>query len=425
MLLTFSFENFLSFKDRVKMNFKAGTIKDHPENVHSPYFDDELKVLKSLGLYGANSSGKSNIIKAFAFFRNFILNSSKESNVAQTIPVKPFLLAASAEQNPSLFEAVFYLNEVRYRYGFKVTTNSVVEEWLFQTYKRKEEMIFIRAKQSFSFEKKFRSEFKSKLDTLAEFTNSNSLYLSVLAQFNLQIAQDILKWFHSSIIANDTDHENLIDITANLLSNSTFSGLINDIMVNSGFGISGINSIIKDLAAKTNYSIPFLNTLFEQEIKKYSVRTRHLKFNLNNKPADNIFFDLIEHESLGTQKFFGLLGPVLMALKGNSLLFVDEIDARMHTSLLESLISLFNSIKYNPNGAQLVFTSHNTNPLKGNMRRDQMVFVNKNEMGSSTFENLHVSNPKIRNDATFDKDYLSGKYGAIPNLSTQMNLFEK
>ena len=425
MLLSFSFENFLSFKDRVKMNFKAGTIKDLPENIYSSYFDDELKVLKSLGLYGANSSGKSNIIKAFAFFRNFILNSSKESNAAQKIPVKPFLLAESSEQNPSLFEAEFYLNEVRYRYGFKVTTNSVVEEWLFQTYKRKDEMVFIRAKQIFSFEKKFRTEFKSKLDTLAEFTNINSLYISVLAQFNIQIAQDIIKWFNSSIIANDTDHTNLIDFTANLLSNPTYSGLINDIMVHSGFGISGIKGTIKELAAKTNYSIQFLNTLFEQEIKKYSVKTRHLKFNLNNKPLDNIFFDLIEHESLGTQKFFGLLGPVLIALKEHRLLFVDEIDARLHTTLLESLIKLFNSVKYNPNGAQLVFTSHNTTLLKDDMRRDQMVFVNKNEMGSSTFENLHVSNPKVRNDATFDKDYLSGKYGAIPNLSTQLNLFEK
>lgn len=425
MLLSFSFENFLSFRDRVKLNFRAGTIKDYPENVYLPHFDSQLKMLKSIALYGANSSGKSNIIKAFAFYRHFILESSKESNSAQTIPVSPFLLSEQPETLPSLFEAVFFVAGVKYKYGFQVDKYSVVAEWLFSYPSRKEEKLFLRGRQEFSFERKFQSASKTKLETLAEFTRPNSLYLSVLAQFNFQIAQDILKWLDSILVVHDTDHKDLINYTAGLMEDVDYRKYINDIMKNSGLDIQGVESTLDKLSEKTSYSVEFLNTLIGTAAKKYTIKTRHYKYGVDNKPTDNISFDLVKNESLGTQKFFGILGPVLKALKESRLLLVDEIDSRLHSGLLEHIISLFNSIKYNPNGSQLIFTSHNTKLLKDNMRRDQMVFVEKKPGENSTFESLYAKKPSVRNDATFEKDYLAGKYGAIPVFSTQMNLFEK
>jgi uncharacterized protein len=138
-----------------------------------------------------------------------------------------------------------------------------------------------------------------------------------------------------------------------------------------------------------------------------------------------VFFDLFEDESLGTQKFFGILGPILYALTQRKVIWIDEIDARVHSLLLESVIGLFNSKKYNPNGAQLLFTSHNTNILRKGLRRDQMVMIEKDNFGISKFGSVYSKDPKIRNDASFDKDYLLGKYGGIPHLGTQLNLFDK
>ena len=133
---------------------------------------------------------------------------------------------------------------------------------------------------------------------------------------------------------------------------------------------------------------------------------------------------MIENESLGTQKYFGIFGLILLALTKKRILWIDEVDARLHPILLENIISFFNSKKFNPNGAQLVFTAHSTLPLKKLLRRDQMLFVEKDDYGCSSIESLYIKAPKVRNDASFDKDYLSGKYGAIPRINTQLNLFD-
>lgn len=425
MLLSFSTENFLSFKDKVKLNFTASPIKEHIDNLYSPHFADDFKLLKSVGIYGPNSSGKSNLIKAFSFMKSFILNSSKETNAAQEINVQPFKLSSSTDSKNSSFEAHFITNNTRYKYGFMVNEKYVHGEWLFRSVKRKEEPVFVRAKQEFSIEKRFRSELKGKADFLAELTRSNSLFLSVMSQFNIDIAKIITKWFADCIVAHDIDHLALIDFSARLMSNPLYRKLLNDIIKNSGLGIESIEERINEFASRANYSVGFLQSVFSDEIKNYTVRTKHRKYDEDFKFIETVNFDLIEDESLGTQKYFGLLGPILLALKEQRVLFIDEIDARLHTLLLQNVVDLFNSTDYNPNGAQLIFTSHNTNVLKRRLRRDQMIFTEKNEYGASSMDSLYNKSPRVRNDASFDKDYLLGKYGAIPLLPKQLNLFDR
>lgn len=424
MLLNFSTENFLSFKDRVKLNFTASAIKEHQDNLYSPHFTDDFKLLKSVGIYGPNSSGKSNFIKAFSFMKSFILNSSKETNAVQAINVQPFRLSSSTDSKNSFFEAHFIINGVRYKYGFLVNEKYVHGEWLFRSVKIKDEAIFIRAKQEFNIEKRFRNDLKGKADFLAELTRSNSLFLSVMSQFNIDVAKNITQWFADCIIAHDTDHLALIDFSAKLMSNPIYRKLLNDIIRNSGLGIESIEEKIKEYATRLNYSVEFLQSVFSDEIKNYTVRTKHRKYDEDFKFIETVVFDLIENESLGTQKYFGLLGPILLSLKEQRVLFIDEIDARLHTLLLQNVVDLFNSTDYNPNGAQLIFTSHNTNVLKKKLRRDQMIFAEKDQYGASSMDSLYNKSPKVRNDASFDKDYLLGKYGAIPILPTQLNLFD-
>jgi uncharacterized protein len=424
MLVRLSVENFLSFRDLVNINFQSGAIKEYKENIFYPDSNRVTPLLKCIGLFGKNASGKSNIIKAISFMSNFVLNSSKESGSTDSINIRPFLLSSETEVKPSTFEAVFFIDTEKYRYGFSVSSKSVLSEWLFVTVKSKEEKIFLRANQEYTFEKAFKSDIKGKIELFTEITRHNSLFVSVLSQFNNPIGTKITEWFNDLIIAQDSAHLNLIEFTARLMSTGDYRRLINDIIKKSDLGIDSIEERLNQTAVKKNFSYDFLVSIYNDDERTYNIKTKHLKYNSNMDVVDRLTFDLLQNESFGTQKFFGILGPILYALKQRKILWIDEIDARMHSLLFEQVIKIFNSEKYNPNGAQLIFTSHNPIILRKGLRRDQMVLVEKNDYGVSSMSSLYEKAPKVRNDASFDKDYLIGKYGGIPRLGSQLNLFD-
>ncbi|MFT4094117.1 MAG: ATP-binding protein [Niabella sp.] len=425
MIECFTVENYLSFQNKASLNFRAGSIKEFREdNTFAPNYKLDERLLKCIGVFGANGSGKSNLLKALAFMKEFVLNSSKESNSARPISVQPFLLSTTSKIKSSTFEVSFFLTEGRFRYGFSLDEKQVYSEWLFSGLKNKEEKIFIRAEQSYSFGKDFRTVAKDRLNIFTDFTRPNALFASVLSQFNDPLFQSISSWFDDIFIAPDLSHYGLVDYTANLMGQSDYRRLINNIIINSDLGIEGVQEYIKEGAtANSDFKLFIKNLGFERD-GAYKVLTKHNVYDDGNNLKDTTNFDLIQNESLGTQKFFGILGPILWALKQRKILIIDEIDARLHSLLVDQIVSLFNSTKYNPNGAQLIFTSHNINLIKKAFRRDQMVFAEKNSFGTCTIESLYVKDPKVRNDASFDKDYLLGRYGGIPKLSSQLNLFD-
>lgn len=425
MLLRFSVENYLSFKNTAALDFNAAPIKEYKDNIFYLPFSGNLAVLKSIGIFGHNASGKTNLIKAISFMKDLVLNSSRESIASKQIPLDPFLLSPDTETKPSTFEIVILLDNIKYRYGFSVNSKSIESEWLFATEKRKEENLFVRAKQNFLFEKKFKTTLKGKFELVYEMTKSNTLFLSVLAQFNYRLCLDISNWFSKMIIAHDIDHLDLIDFTAKLMSIGDYRKLINDVIKKADLGIDSVEERLKESAVRANISYDLIASVFADDIRQYTVRTSHIKYK-DEKVQAKIFFELLKNESLGTQKFFGILGPLLYAIKERGVICIDEIDARMHSHLLSDVIGLFNSNKTNAGGAQLIFTSHNTNILKKGLRRDQIFLTEKDMYGVSAIQNIHTKKPQIRKDASFDKDYLSGKYGAVPGLGegSQLNLFD-
>ncbi len=257
-----------------------------------------------------------------------------------------------------------------------------------------------------------------------EFTRANALFASVLAQFNDPLFQTISSWFDNVFIAPDKSHLGLVDYTASLMSLSDYRFLINNIIKNSDLGIDKIQELKKEGVANPSDFKDFVKNLNYELEATYQVKTTHKVYDDGYNEKGTIQFDLIQNESLGAQKFFGILGPILWALKEKKILVIDEIDSRLHSLLVEQIVSLFNSEKFNPNGAQLIFTSHNINVIKKGFRRDQMIFVEKDSYGNSNMASLYSKNPKVRNDSSFDKDYFMGKYGAIPKLNTQLNLFK-
>lgn len=403
MLVKFSVQNFLSFKDLNVMDMIAAPIYQHEENT---ILLQNLKLLKSAAVFGANASGKSNLFKAMNFAKNFILSSSKETQVNEKIPVTPFLLSTITENEPSLFEFVFIIDDIKYRYGFRLNNIAVIDEWLFSANKAKESLLFERHEQNIKIGAKFKEGHR-----VIELTRKNALFLSVVAQFNGIIAETILKWFYKFNIIEGFGIYN--PVTVNYLENSDNKKEFMEILKIADFSISDLKLLeidknkapkfIQDKLSKLKAS--GINLKFMPEIK-----TLHNKYDKNNKIVETIEFDFNENESKGTKNLFSLIGPILDTINKGGILVIDELESNLHPLVSRFLIKLFHIKNKN---AQFIFNTHDTNLLNNKyFRRDQIYFVDKNKYEQSNLYSLYDYN--IRYDRTFAKDYLEGKFKAIP-----------
>jgi hypothetical protein len=417
MLVEFTVGNFRSFKDHVTLSMVAAKLSSRDPKIdenNTFKYDENLTLLKSAAVYGANASGKSNLVNALGFMRWFIINSSKESQADDPIDFHPFRLDVRTEEAPSFFEAVFLIAGIIYRYGFEVTKQRVESEWLFYSPHGREAKIFIRENDEITISRTYKGG-----EPLKTMTRSNALYLSVGAQFNNEIATEVLNWFRNFGVISGLDDIGYSGFTANMFSNNLkYRKNILELIRNSDIGINDVS------IEKVESSDPkLLPEDMPSEIREYllkklkdggeilNFKTLHNKLCKDGK-IEKISFDL-EDESEGTQKLFHISGPIINTLLEGKILVIDEIEARMHTLLTRNIIKLFQSEITNPKNAQLLFATHDTNLLSNKLlRRDQIWFVEKDEFGASHLYSL--AELKVRNDSSFEKDYLQGRYGAIP-----------
>lgn len=440
MLIEFQVGNFLSFKETVTFSMVASDINSKDEeldkndeeldknNVFS--VNEELRLLKTTAIYGANASGKSNLAKAFNFMRNFVIHSSKEMQITDSIEVEPFRLSTETENKPSFFQVIFYLNKRIYKYGFKVSKDKVIEEWLFfQTKAQQEYQLFQRNNNTFRINKK---SFKEGLK-LEEKTKYNSLFISVSAQFNGKISAEIIKWFaNCQVISGSGRNDDFYKIVTLKLFE------LPSIKEDSIKLIKDLDLSIQDIRiTKEKLALENLPSSLPDELKKIilgspsrefsSIQTSHEKYNENGEVIGFEQFDLEENESEGTKKLFYFSALLLHALRFSQILIIDELDARLHPIITHKIIELFNSKKYNPKSAQLIFMTHDTNLLNPNLfgsrllRRDQIWFTEKNQQGATDLYSLAEYNDIKENDP-FEIDYIRGKYGAIPFIGNFKHL---
>lgn len=442
MLVQFKVGNFLSFKDEITFSMVGyPAIKEHENDeshniIASP--TEKIKLLKSSVFYGANNSGKSNFLSAINFFKNFIINSSKEKQATDNINVIPFLLSSEMDEEPSSFEMTFFINEIRYRYGFEVDKEEVHAEWLFTLKSKnsaKETTLFTREYQEIKPNNRAFKEGKG----LEDNTRPNALFLSTVAQLNGTIANEIIAYFVNRIeIISGLNDEKYTHLTINKFINEPkFKKQLIEFFkaIDIGFEDIEIIEVNKLLDNLINYpdDMPEEVKAFLDIMKKMKNSTKDTDIEINatsitinflhNKFDDNgNFQELIALDfalqSKGTQKLFNIFGHWIEAIENNKILIIDELDTRLHTALTAELIKIFHS---NANTkAQLIFASHDTNLLKKELfRRDQIWFTEKDKLGATDVYSLveyKVNQTKVRNDASFEKDYLLGKYGAIPFL---------
>ena len=420
MLIEFSVENFLSFRKRVTFSMVADTIKEHFEDNAFGINFGKIRGLKSAAIYGANASGKSNLIKAIAWMKQLVMQSVNFSQSNQIELANTFRLDESLKNKPSRFEIIFIEAGKQFRYGFEVTKNEIIAEWLFVKNNRKETQLFIREKNKFELNRDFK-EGKG----LEKNTTSRALFITVTAQFNGKISAQVLNWFnHLSIIqeymislSNQAIYQVLKKHPAHKQKILKFLRLADIHIDDFEFDNEKISGA--DLSANLG---GMFNNLVIPEISYIKVSTYR-----KSLKKSNVKFDLDTEESGGTKKIFALALPIFLSLEFGRTIIIDEIEENLHFLLTKAIICLFNSTA-NKKNAQLIFTTHDTNLLANKLfRRDQIWFTEKDESGATDLYSLidieDQNKNKIRNDASFEKDYLLGKYGAIPFIGDLFSLF--
>ena len=427
MLLEFRVKNFLSIKDEVCLDLKATNITDFGDTnlIHT----ERHNILKGAVIYGANSSGKSNLIKAMSTMSRIVFQSFEKSSTSE-LNIEPFLLDTVSETEPSFFEVTFLLNNIKYRYGFELTNSKIKAEWLMEAKKIAEKYLFVREDDGIDVN----PQYKEAKD-LEEKTRGNALFRSVIDQFNGKLASQIMKWFNNFITISGLKHERYKSVTFEMLEKEESKHLLQSFYNDLDLGFNNVAIKKKDFNS-TDIPDDMPEHIVKQLIsdlegkKIVNVKTTHKKRNPLNNSLTDVEFDMRSQESSGTNKVFNISGPIFDALTDGGILVIDELDASLHPLLTLSITRLFNSSQHNPKNAQLIFSTHDTNLFSyGEFRRDQIYFIEKDKNFSSNLYSLveYKGNGGItvRKDRKFEKDYIQGRYGAIPFIGNVSNTIEK
>lgn len=412
MLIQFRYKNFKSFRDDTILDFSATKITEHSDRVVQ--IGNE-KILPTAAIFGANASGKSNVIQAFRFMTTYVIDSfafggegddkkSKTKKLKQT----PFLFDKDSRDAESSFEVYFISSEEAgcksYNYGFTLDQSGIVEEWLNAKSKtaRSYKPVFYRNKEELDL-----SGLPAKSQEIIRMTlEPETLIVSLGAKLKISKLKCIRDWFYNTNFTN----------FGNPIENVFLSSLIPD-----GFADDkDVQKKVVDYFATFDSSIVGFNV---EVIKSDDEDSRHIKIDALHEVIGSDEFAAIplEEESDGTLKMFALYPALQDTLESGGVLFVDELNARLHPLLVRGFLITFLNPETNPNHAQLVFTTHDSWQLSNNLlRRDEIWFTEKEQSGVSTLYSLadfvDEDGTKIRKDESYEKNYLLGKYGAIPTL---------
>lgn len=362
--------------------------------------DEEL--LPVAVMYGANSSGKSNVLKALKTMRDVLLNSVK-LNPKDRLDAEPFSLDLTSGDEPTSFEIQFTLNNSKFRYGFDYTAEAIIAEWLYEKRPGEREFeLFLRSGSEFKISKTRFAEGLGKQTA----TPDNRLFVSLVAQLNGKVSQSILDWF--------SNIEYMSGMDGNGYSGKTLRTI---------FYQENGNEEIMNLLHQTHLGFNGIKVSMNLgEEDSVDSKTIHDIYDADGKVVGQKEFPTDKMESEGTKKMIEIAGPIVDAIRLGQILIVDELDAKLHPFLTRKIIGLFMNKEFNKTGAQLIFATHDTNLLNIQyLRRDQIWFTEKDKSDSTDLYSLvefrDDSGNKVRNDRNIEKDYINGRYGAIPFMS--------
>lgn len=408
MLLEFRFKNFRSFRDEAVLTMAASTDATLESTHTRPTRLDKVKrALTSAAVYGANASGKTNIIRALQFMQIMVMTSN-QIQPDQENALTPFRMRPDYQDHPSLFEATFLIDGVRYQYGFEMNRSQVLEEWLLVYEKAKPQVWFSR---SFDTEKRkydftYSDYFLGPKKLWESATRKEVLFLTTAVQLNNEQLKPLYQRFVEDMVILSDGPSLGYGFSSSYVQDAANKERVVSLI---SAADTGISSVSFDKRAGRQFHVNFGNG--HSEVNEAEIEIPQF----GHKAGGNVYNFDIHEESAGTQILFGLAGPVLDILKEGRLLVIDELDRSLHPLLVHRLIDMFNDPELNPNGAQLIFSTHDVSLLDGQkLRRDQIWFAEKdNEQVSHLFPLLQFS---PRKGEALVKGYLSGRYGGIPIL---------
>lgn len=414
MLVEFRVKNFLSIQDEQVLSLVASNDREHLDSTFETP-NKKFRLLKSVAIYGANASGKSNIIKAMAVMIG-IIRRSANTQVETKLPITPFLLGNN-DNEPSEFEMTFFMGEVRYQYGFSATQERIYDEWLLVYETHIAQTWFQRRYDGNTKEYawKLGAKLKGKKELWKDSTRENALFLSTAVQLNSEQLKPIFKNLQKITISGLTGWRNGNMVTANFYKNNKYKEEIIEALKSVDFDIESIEIEEKefspsDLPSDLPKDLANFMTSNLQNATQLNILSLH--FNQNNEIVKFNF----DNESTGTNKFFSMIGPFFDILSKGGIAFIDELELSFHAYLTKFVIDLFNNPKANKNNAQLIFTTHETSVLnKDVFRKDQIYFCEKKNKATQFYSLLEFN---LRKDApNWEKSYLSGRFGAVPFFS--------
>lgn len=402
MLIRFSFKNFKSFKNENCLDMEATSLKEHEYNVAKL---DSGEYLKVSAIYGANASGKTNVLQAFDYMKKRILVSddSKKNSPIDEENIYSFMI----NNDPIALEVeILAKNNKIYKYGFELVKDNIISEWLYEKRVNKFYSIFERENNNIKMMK------DNKLSKLANI-DERTLFLNIYSKIDKdnEDFNNVYDWFVNSTYLDlgNPNFERFINnrVSLKILSDENYKKELLKFIKTFDSGIEGIKTTPDSIeAVKSNNGIIDIEVIHKGE----NGELKALPFYL---------------ESNGTRKMFHLFDFFMDALKNGMVLFVDELDAKLHPLLTRYIINLFHNSETNKVNGQLIYSTHDTiNLNKETFRRDEIWFAEKDKDGISEIyalsdyilEDDKNAGKKVRNDATYNKDYLTGRYGAIPVL---------
>ena len=413
MLIQFNFKNFKSFRDEATLDLSAAKMTEFSDRVVSEGND---KILPMAAIYGANASGKSNIYNAFGYMADYVIESFKygdEEEKFEEYRPTPFLFDSVSNDAESSFEVYFTIPgdkaEKTYNYGFCVDRHGVTEEWLNVKAKtaRKYASVFYRSTEEDTLD--LSGLPKSSRDNIQVALEKQVLIVSLGAKLKVNKCKDIRDWFMANEFADFGD-----PFTNFFLSRRLPKGFVDDNSVQKKVieYFASFDEHIKD------FEIEKLPHDADSKEETYKISSLHKKID-----SDTFAAIPLSMESAGTLKMFALYPELQDVLEKGSVFFIDELNARLHPLLVRNFLLTFLNPEINTRHAQLIFTTHDTWQLSNQLlRRDEVWFTEKDELGISKLYSLadfvDESGARIRKDESYEKNYLIGKYGAIPTLKS-------
>jgi hypothetical protein len=421
-LLTFRAQNVRSFRDEFELSLISTRLAED-EIVRSVTWREggrPIGILPAAGVFGANASGKSNVLKAMDDMRGQVLHSFRTGNPIGGIPRRPFLLDLPARGEPSRFEVDVILAGVRHEYGYVLDDSQILKEWAYRYPHGKAVRLFHRRES----EVELGSAERVKGRAVRELLRPNALYLSTAASANHPVLLPIYAWFARNLrLAEANSREFRQALTTQLLDDEACSEQVLALLRAADLGVTGAKKYQIDPVMKERLQRA-VRILAGQEgepessdegpaFEQLGVRLTH------RSPIGDVELDT-QDESLGTLIWFGLVGPVIEALAEGTVLLADELDASLHPALVTEIIRLFQDPRSNPRQAQLIFNSHDATILGDStspraVGRDQIWFTEKSPDGATRLYPLSDFDP--RKEEAIGRRYLAGRYGATPILS--------